>query len=61
MTFAAVGSSFGGNPGATTFSLTPNTVGDLILVEITGPGGGTVVPTALSSSNVTWTAFRARR
>ena len=57
MTFAAVGSSFGGNPGATTFSLTPNTVGDLILVEVTGPGGSTVLPTSMSSSNVTWATF----
>ena len=57
MTFAAVGSSFGGNPGATTFSLTPNTIGDLILVEVASPGGTTVIPTSLSSSNVTWTTF----
>ena len=53
-TISAVGSSFGGNPAATTFSLTPNTAGDLILVEIIDPSGSTVVPTSLSSSNVTW-------
>jgi hypothetical protein len=57
MTFAPVGSIFGGEGTAlASFSLTPSAVGDLILIEVVCYGSGTFAPTALSSSNVTWSA-----
>ena len=60
MTFAAVGGNLSSAAGATTFSLTPNTVGNLILFEIENPSA-TVWATALSSSNVTWSTLPGRR
>src|SRR5580700_7256008 len=53
MTFSAVGSIISATGGSSTFSLTPAAVGDFILFEATE--GSTVVPTGMSSSNVTWT------
>ena len=52
MTFAAVGGLI--QATASTFSLTPGGVGDLILVEVQNQTNSTVFATALSSSNVTW-------
>ena len=53
MTFSAVGSPI--TVDASTCSLTPGGVGDLILLVVENIGvGATVVATGLSSSNVTW-------
>jgi hypothetical protein len=59
VTFAAVGTGFGAHVtgGTSQFSLTPAAIGDLILAEIANVSNGTVSATALSSSNVTWTAL----
>lgn len=56
MTFAAVGGNLSSAAGATTFSLTPAGVGNLILFEVENPSA-TVWATALSSSNVTWSVM----
>jgi hypothetical protein len=57
VTFAAVGAAVGGEgSGLSSFSLTPHAVGDLILIEVVCYSSGTFYPTALSSSNVTWSA-----
>lgn len=53
MTFAAVGSGFG-TANVSSFSLTPNTIGDIIICGIINASNPTVFATALSSSNVTW-------
>lgn len=50
--FAPVGSLI--NATASTFSLTPGGVGDLVLLEVVNEGGLTCTCTGLSSSNVTW-------
>lgn len=52
MTFAAVGSFF--QATASTFTLTPAAVGDLILVEVLNTTNNTVYASSLASSNVTW-------
>ena len=58
MTFTPAGGVI--SVDAATFSLTPQGTGNLILVEVLNVGVGvTVAATALSSSNVTWTAMGA--
>lgn len=58
MTFSPVGSVIGPFAGPTTFTLAPAFVGDLILIEVTNnTGTGSGIATALSSSNVTWSAY----
>jgi hypothetical protein len=52
VTFTAVGSLI--QQTATSFSLTPHAVGDLILLEIIQITNATVTVTGVSSSNVTW-------
>jgi hypothetical protein len=60
MTFAAVGSLIQSTSSLTTFTLVPAGVGHLIVIEIVNSSGaGSGVASALSSSNVTWTAFGA--
>jgi hypothetical protein len=54
MTFAAVGSII--QATSSSFSLTPHTVGDLILIEVSGSSSA-VYPVSLSSSNVTWSSW----
>jgi hypothetical protein len=55
VTFTAVGGLI--QSQATTFSLTPSTVGDFILLEITQFQNNSVIVTGVSSSNVTWAAL----
>jgi hypothetical protein len=57
MTFAAVGSLI--QATSSTFTLVPGGVGDLILIEVVNRVSTAVTATALSSSNVTWSAFGA--
>lgn len=55
MTFAAVGGALF-NDQTVAWSLTPGTVGDLIMAEVINVSNATSTCTALSSTNVTWTA-----
>ena len=52
MTFTAVGSAIFDAVG--TVSITPHTIGNLILFEVTNKTNATVFATAISSSSVTW-------
>lgn len=55
MTFAAVGSLI--QATSASFSLTPQAVGDLILLQVHNLSNATVYATAASSSNVTWSSY----
>jgi hypothetical protein len=55
VTFSAVGSLI--HSQSSTFSLTPGSAGDFILIEVDQFTNNTVYATSVSSSNVTWTPF----
>ena len=55
MTFAAVGGGQFGQEGGATVSVTTHSVGNFILASAGDDGSKTILATALSSSNVTWT------
>jgi hypothetical protein len=54
VTFAAAGSLIQ-QGSLSTFALTPVGIGNLIVIEVINESNNTVFPTALSSTNVTWT------